>query len=207
MIGETIEPPDGGCAQTHFEGSITIVGAGDGPHADPDPTGCGWGPAFKLPAFYAADGALGVTGLKDFPNDMTVYDCGDGFVCTDLNGATLSANPSSPDFHTSMAGATMGDTELFVVGGGSYDDVITIGVFPATTDIISRFVSSGDGNDTVTCTDPLGCVESGDDGNDMLFGGVGIDVLLGGSGNDTTTGSDGDDIYVFGLPPVLRPIR
>ncbi|MCH6552374.1 MAG: glycosyltransferase family 2 protein [Planctomycetes bacterium] len=92
------------------------------PAADPDPTGCGWGRAFELPAFYAADGVLAVAGLAGHPNEITVYPCGDGFVCADLNGATLSANPASSDFHASMAGVTVDATKSVLTGGGCCDD-------------------------------------------------------------------------------------
>ena len=195
ITGGTINGPHAGCLLPHMHGSITIDG--NGPFSDPFPAGCGWGPAFGLATFDADDDVLVVPGLTGHPNDITVYPCG-GFVCVDASGVTLSANPASPDFETSMAGATIADTTSFLFGGGSGDDVLTVGGFPAPTGSISRFVSSGGGNDTVTCTDPLGCAMSGDDGNDSLFGGTGPDAFFGGGGDDTANGMGGDDTYVFG---------
>ena len=200
IIGETINGPDGGCPVTHMNGAITI--SGSGPFADPDPAGCGWGPAFALPLFHTADGTLAVAGLADHPNETTVFPCGDGFVCVELNGATLSANPASPDFDTSVASATIDATKSFVFGGGGFDDVLTFGSFvggvPGATEALDRFVSSGAGNDTLTCTGPGGCAMSGDDGDDSLVGGTGGDALLGGPGNDSADGKAGDDTYLFG---------
>ena len=126
ITGETINGPDGGCPYAHTNGAITIAGAG-GPFADPFPAGCGWGPAFGIPVFDAVDGVLGMAGLTGHPNNLVVYPCGDGFVCADLNGATLSANPASPDFDTSMAGATIADTTVFILGGGGGADTLVGG--------------------------------------------------------------------------------
>ena len=201
ITGETINGPDGGCPYAHINGAITIAGAG-GPFADPFPAGCGWGPAFGLPTFDAVDGVLGVPGLTGHPNDITVYPCGDGFVCVDTNSATLSANTASPDFDTSMAGATITDTTSLILGGGSGADTLTFGAFVAgpatTTEMFNRFLSAGAGDDTATCTGPGGCALSGDDGNDTLVGGPGDDAFLGGPGDDTANGMGGDDTHVFG---------
>ena len=207
ISGGTIESPDGGCSEAHLTGSITIAGAGDGPFADPDPGGCSWGPAFGLPAFHTADGTLGVAGLTDHPNTSTVYPCG-AYVCTDLNGATLSADPASPDFHSSMAGATGAAANSFVFGGGCCDDTLTFGSFatvvPGATEATDRFVSSGDGDDALTCTGSGGCAMAGGDGNDSLIGGTGGDALFGGPGNDAADGKAGDDTYLFGSAAVSQ---
>ena len=198
ITGETIEPPDGGCSESHLTGSITIAGAGDGPFADPDPAGCGWGPAFALPVFFAADGVLGVAGLSCCANETTVYVCDEDYVCTDLNGATLSSNPASPDFHASLAGATSAATTSVLIGSGCCDDVLTFGGFPDATGSLDRFVSSGAGDDLLTCTGGPGCAMDGGDGDDALVGGTGGDAMLGGPGNDTCDGKAGDDTCLFG---------
>ena len=198
ITGETIESPNGGCSESHLTGSITIAGAGDGPFADPDPAGCGWGPAFALPAFFAASGVLGVAGLSCCANETTVYVCDNDYVCTDLNGATLSSNPASADFHASLASATSDATTSVLMGNGCCDDVLTFGSFPDATETLDRFVSSGAGNDLLTCTGEPGCAMAGGDGNDVLVGGTGGDAMLGGPGNDTCDGNAGDDTCLFG---------
>ena len=206
ITGGTINGQDGGCQFAHVHGAITIDGSG--PLVDPFPTGCGWGSLFALPAFHAVDGVLGVAGLQDYPNEVIVYDCGDTYVCVDTNGVTLSANPASPDFDTSTAGATIASTTSFVLGGGSGADTLTFGSFaggpPTTTEMFDRFLSAGGGDDTATCTGPGGCALVGGDGNDTLVGGTGPDALLGGSGNDNIDGQAGDDHFVF-LGPVSSP--
>jgi len=63
-------------------------------------------------------------------------------------------------------------------------------------------VSGGSGDDTFTLDESNGALPSaqlfGGAGNDMLTGGSGADQLFGGSGNDTLNGGAGDDLLVGG---------
>ena len=74
----------------------------------------------------------------------------------------------------------------------------------AGTDIGTAY--GGTGNDTMVANE-LGCVLSGNSGNDVLYGlggadllsgDAGSDVLIGGLGKDLLAGGDGADLFVFG---------
>ena len=71
-------------------------------------------------------------------------------------------------------------------------------MLPGATESFDRFVSSGAGADTLTCTGSGGCALAGGDGGDALVGGTGGDALWGGAGNDSADGKAGDDTYLFG---------
>ncbi len=197
ITGETVQAPDGGCSDPHVGGTITILG--DGPHSDPDPTGCSWGPALGLPDLCNVDCVV-IPGLRDFPNTTIVYECGAGFLCMDQNGATLSADPGSADHYPSLFGATA-TIDSILLGGGNDNDNLTINASsgsPVTSGgFPGRLIVGAAGDDVIDCTN-LPCIMAGDAGDDDLNGSPSRDILFGGSGNDALGGADGDDDYIFG---------
>lgn len=96
------------------------------------------------------------------------------------NRITGTAGPESITGSAAFVDAGAGADMVFVTGAAAGD------------------VRGGDGNDSVVCTSPSGCVISGGRGDDMLQAGDGEDRLDGGEGDDDLVGLRGKDLLAGG---------
>ena len=88
-----------------------------------------------------------------------------------------------------------GNDEVAITESGGNLVVVSGGVesIISRSDVISYLFRGGNGDDVFVNNSSLSGTAIGDNGDDILIGGIGRDFLRGNDGNDTLQGGDGDD--------------
>ena len=88
-----------------------------------------------------------------------------------------------------------GNDEVAITESGGNLVVVSGGVesIISRSDVLSYLFRGGNGDDVFVNNSSLSGTAIGDNGDDILIGGIGRDFLRGNDGNDTLQGGDGDD--------------
>ena len=155
----------------------------------------------RLMSISVVSHVLSVVGSPNHPNTIVVG------LAPDLIDINVSLSyPQGKTIRTVTKTVPMSyGFRMLSIKGGSQSDSITIdqtnGSFPLLTHI-----TTGNGNDTVTCGDEADLVHCGNgidavvsgNGNDSIFAGKGPDTLVGGNGDDQLHTGKGHDMLVAG---------
>lgn len=127
-----------------------------------------------------------------------------------INSGTIKVGSLIPDVETGAlfaGGGTLVDLQNTgtIIGQVVLDGSVTAAV--RNSGLIDGETQLGEGDDTFDGTDGTQGAIHGEDGDDMLIGGVGADALYGELGNDTLTGGDGADKFWFTTEPNTKTNR